>query len=170
MVPKIDPQMSELMFFTVGRHWTFSPRLYQRAAVNFPTAIRWNWTGFGNASYDLHQLFLEDDHPTTDAAAAAVDSVDYEPLATCLIRLVNVDPVARKPAPLPEFFTKIAMKLANPDGERFPLLRPPIEIPDHSYRCRVTVRYDDTDWYSHTNVSSYLGFVLKCASNAAKAG
>jgi len=168
-----DKRLSELIFFTVGRQWTFSSRLYQRAAVNFPIEVHCNWTGVGNASFDHRQVYHEEGHSTTNAvaaAAAAEATVDYEPLATCLTRVVHVDPVIRKPASLPEFFTNIARKLIIPDGERFPSLRPPIEIPDHSYRCRVTVRYDDTDWNSHTNGSSYLGFVLECASNAAKVG
>jgi len=169
----VDKRISEMMWFAVGRHWTFSPRLYERAAINFPMNVHLNWNGVGKSSFDLSQDYYVDGQSaanTEAAAAAAAATQDAEPLATIVFRLVNVDPLTRKPAPLPEFFTSIAKKVMDPDGQRFPSLRAPTSIPDRSYRCRVKVRYDEIDWYFHTNVSAYLGFAFECASKAATAG
>jgi acyl-CoA thioesterase FadM len=159
------------MTYAVGRRWTFSPRFYQRAAVHFPMVVHWSISRIGNSSFDLFQSYYEpyDSQTSMEAASPRTwSSSETRQLATSVSRFVNIDPVTRKPVSLPTDFIKSAIVVS--DSEQFPEFRPPTEIPSGAFSSRIRVRYDDTDAYGHTNVSSYLRFVSECASRAAESG
>lgn len=165
---KTNTEADNLMFFMVGRDWTFSPRLYQQAAFDFPMSMHWTLTGVGNVSVDHQLIYYEDQQPTSSTTPSS--SIARQPLASCVFRLVHVDPVTRKPAPIPEYLLFGFKENVVADGERFPTIRAPSVLPKNSYKCQLRVRYDDMDVLQHTNVSSYLVFAMECASMAAKDG
>jgi len=154
-----------LLIFTVGRHWTFSRRLYQRASVNCPVTMRRTINGVGQSSLDQCFVYLLDDDFRSTTSPTA------EPLATCVHRLVNVDLVTRKSKAFPAAIGDALRAVVVAGGQRFPAFDAKSnKIPDRTFDCRIRVRYDDMDFLFHTNASSYLSFALECATRAAKAG
>jgi len=151
---KYIPGFNSNMF---GRHWQFTPALYSRAAVEFPMAMNTWLGGYGKTSIDLCQSIVE--------------SATGELLASGVFRIVNVDPKTQAAAALPdglrETLSKITLGKAD---KRFPLVKPPTSIPDKSFSCKVTVRYDDMDFYFHSTQGAYLGFARECAAQASTAG
>lgn len=150
-------------FFSILRRWKFSRRLYQRATIGLTMTMRCTISYIGTSSFDLRQTFFEGDDEFDELSAS-------QPLASFVYRVVRVDPITRKAAPLPEAAVSFLSSAFVADGEQFSAhVRPPM-IPDRTYACRIRVRYDDMDYMFHTNVSSYLGFVMECAAQAAKNG
>jgi len=140
-----------------GRHWKFTPALYSRAALDFPMIMRTWSSGFGKTSIDLSQTIHE-------SASGVL-------LASGVFRVVFVDPNTQRSIPLPDRIREtLKSEGSEAGGERFPVIRPPAAIPDRSFSCRVTVRYDDMDFLFHTTQGAYLGFARECAAQASKAG
>lgn len=172
----------KFLLFNVVTQWTLSEKLYQRAAVDFPMMIRHVVINVGSTSYDMQRAYIEmnnstaDDHGDTSASPASSRTEktrQEEPLATYVNRIVNVDIVTRKAAPLPDDLVQdlnlLVGEVAN-DCRISPSVRLPIAAAGKTFRCRVTVRFDDTDFQGHTNTSSYLMYALECAAQAANSG
>jgi acyl-CoA thioesterase FadM len=163
------------LYFTVGRHWEFSSRLYERAAIDFPMKMRWTVSGFGRSSFDHFQTYHEEDQTVTVQdqssllAAESPSSGFNKPLAWCVYRLVFVDPMTQKSTPLPEELVNRLSSVVVPGGERYQTFRPPSTIPHRIFSHRIRVRYDD-EFLGHMNVGSFLRFVLECAARAAESG
>jgi acyl-CoA thioesterase FadM len=159
--------VSRLTLFFVGRMWNFSRRLYQQAAVDYPMSVRCVISRVGGSSYDTQLKYFEGDGADADAGNGPVP----DPLATVVYRVVNVDPEAFKPMPLPKYFVDALTANFAPGGLQFPMLSPPaVAEESKTFRCRIQVRYDDMDMLFHTNHAAYLSFALECATQAAKAG
>jgi acyl-CoA thioesterase FadM len=154
----IDQQLESNFFFLMfGRHWTFQPTLYNRAAVEFPMIFRTRISGVGRSSIDISQT-LEDEADGTELASLA-------------FRLVNIDPVTRGSAvPIPDEIRKEGLKLVSPGSGKFPKIDVPTALVKDTFSCRIRVRYDDMDMLFHTNQGSYLGYALECAARAAESG
>ena len=140
-----------------GRHWKFTPALYSRAALDLPMTMRTWSSGFGKTSIDLSQTIHE-------SASGVL-------LASGVFRIVYVDPNTQRSVPFPDRIREILKSDGGSEagGERFPVIRPPAAIPDRSFSCRVTVRYDDMDFLFHTTQGAYLGFAREGAAQASKA-
>lgn len=140
-----------------GRHWQFTPILYDRAAIDFPMTMKTWLGGFGRTSVDLSQTIEE--------------SATGDLLASGVFRIVNVDPKTQSSIPLPDKLCKWLSKMETTEtGNRFPVIKPPAMIPDQSFSCQVVVRRDDMDFLFHTTQSAYLGFARECAAQASEAG
>ena len=157
------------LYYTIGRHWTFSRELHQRAAIEFPMIARLSVSGFGNTSFDEFQTYQD---ASIDCAASSPDAsaIRGEPLISLVYRVVNVHPEKHVPMKLPDDAMKALSGRLVPGDKRFPAIRPPTVVPSPAFSCRIRVRYADIDAYQHTNTSSYIKFALECAAHAAEAG
>lgn len=170
-----------LLTFNVVSRWTLSEKLYQRAAIDFPMMMQLSTVNIGTTSFDMQQTYIEmssspahDYDGTSVSPASCVDEKPGQdkPLAFRVNRVVIVDIATRKVAPLPNDLVDDLSSLLCEAAEdcRLSFVRPPAAATDKTFKCRVTVRFDDVDFQGHTNTSSYLGFAMECASQAAARG
>jgi hypothetical protein len=127
---KTGTEFDGMLYFLLGRHWNFSERLYERAAVDFPMKMLWRFTAVGNTSIDLSHTYYED-VLTTPGSASAANAVST-PLASCVCRIVHVNPVTRKPEPMPDSSLS-SIKRVITDDQRFSSITPPTSIPAGCY-------------------------------------
>ena len=146
-----------VFFLMFGRHWTFSPVLFGRAAVDLPMIFHSSISRVGRTSIDICQTLQ--------------DEKDKTLLASLAFRIVNIDPEARGAAvPIPQSVLEEARKRTVAGGAQFPRIDPPSSLPQRVFTIQIKVRYDDMDFLFHTNQSSYLEFALECAATAAESG
>lgn len=133
-------------------------------------------TNVGKSSFDMQQTYVEDSTSVTDDtgdSSTSPMSRPQEPLALRDSRVALVDSVTRKAAPLSDDIMEDlrAMVTAPAYGIRLPSsIRPPELLPHRTFKCCITVRFDDTDFQGHTNTSSYMRFALECAAQAVQCG
>jgi acyl-CoA thioesterase FadM len=168
-------ELETAVIFLIRRQWTFSLKLYQRAAVDLPMTVKWTINNVGNTSFDGQYIYIYSlaDKPNTgdstrQASCPATTSDQF--LASSVFRLVHVDAISRRPTPFPPQIEKDLRFCVSANGEKLTALRPPSTIPNGAFSCSVTVRYDDTDFNGHTNTASYIRFALECAAQAAESG
>lgn len=117
-------------------------------------------TGVGTSSVDNIVTLVEDDESTNG----------LEPLASCIYRRVNVDPIKHRPTPFPASIAEVFSSNVVAGGARFPMVQLPSRVPEVNYSCRLPVLHDDMDFLFHANTSAYVKYAMECASRAAAAG
>jgi len=150
----IDKEFSLVKF---GSRYTFSPQLFDRAALDFPMRLRSWLSGVGRTSVDVYRV-LE----TADSERTV--------LLSGVVRFVCMNFVNSTSVPFPDSLKRLLLSASSPVAHRFPSIKVPESAATGSFMTIVRVRYDDMDYNFHTNQACYMLFALECAAEAAAAG
>ena len=141
----------------LGSHYTFSPYLFDHAAIEFPMrACSW-LTTVGRTSIDISRV-LE----TADSQRKV--------LLSGVARYVCMDYVGGIAVPFPDSPQSLLSSASPVTASRFPYTTPPESAAPGSFLTTVRVRYDDMDTNWHSNHASYIAYVMECGAQAAAAG
>lgn len=155
-----ERQMTDkgLTLFLIGSHYTFSPTLFERAAIEFPMRQRSWLTGVGRTSMDIYRVL--------DTA----DNGERTVLLSGVARVVCVDFAKGIAVPFPDAAKQHTSLLPSTASCRFPFVEVPESAPSGSFLTSVKVRYNDIDFNWHSNQASYTAFALEAAAEAAATG
>jgi len=149
-----DKGLTPVLF---GSHYTISPLLFDRAALDFPMR-QYSWcTGVGRTCVDIYRI-LE----TADSQRSV--------LVTGVTRTVCMDFARRISVPFPDCESRRISPTLPPGACRFPFVNVPESAPVGAFSAVIKVRHDDMDFNWHSNQASYTAFALECAAQAAAAG
>ena len=142
----------------IGSYYSFSPQLYEQAALDFPMMQRSWLSGVGHTSADICRV-LE----TADSRRTV--------LLSGVIRMACMDFARGVSVPFPNSVIRPMSSGSPPAANyRFPSVVVPESAPEGSFSTTVKVRYEDVDFHWHSNFASYVAFVLECAAQAVEAG
>lgn len=142
----------------IGSYYSFSPRLFEHAALDFPMTERSWFSGVGRTSVDICRV-LE----TADSQRTV--------LLSGVIRVAFMDFARGVSVPYPSSEKRRLSSGSSPSANcRFRSIDVPESAPDGSFSTTVKVRYEDMDINWHSNFASYIAFVLECAAQAVAAG
>ena len=132
--------------------------LYSSAAVDMPMIVTMHIGNVGKTSMDLVTK-VEDE---TNSCSLLVSRIH---------RVVCVDPVLRKAAPIDEDFrTRFFASMKGSAPQIYPAMDVSWRIPNKHFRSSIRVRYDDMDFLFHTNQGLYFTYASECAAQAASSG
>jgi acyl-CoA thioesterase FadM len=137
-------------------HITVSRHLHDRAAIEYPMKHSYQVANVGRSSFD--------------SKFTVTEQLTGEPLLTCLMRSVAVNIKSKTSVTLPDSLRRELLEEVIPGGDAFPAFYPPASVPEHTFSCRITVRYSDMDRIFHTSSKGYFAIIEECAAQATAAG
>lgn len=141
------------MTFLVTSELRFRKPLYDLSILNKPLLVKVQGGYIGNSSLNaLTRISLE--------------SCNTE-LMTNVNQVVYIDPVTRKPTPLPDWWKE---KYAESARGKSTLRLEKFEKPAETGHMRVQVTWTFTDNYNHTNWTSYARYAIDAAHLCSKQG
>jgi acyl-CoA thioesterase FadM len=143
-------------FALIACHFTVSRQLYDRAAIEFPMKYSYQLSSVGRSSID--------------SKVTVTEQLTGEPLLTCQLRSVAVSTKSQTSMAFADSVRQVLLEKVVPGGDAFPVFHPPSSIPEHTFSCRITVRYSDMDRLFHTSTKGYFAIIEECAAQATAAG
>jgi len=141
----------------LGSQYTFSPQLFDRAALDFPMR-QYSWlTGVGVTSRDIYLVLETEDSQRTVLLSGVTRGVCMD-----FARGISV--------PFPDAEKHRLSSALPPEARCFPYIKVPESVPVESFSTTVKVRYEDVDFNQHSSHTKYTTFALECAALASATG
>ncbi|XP_076449915.1 uncharacterized protein LOC143286171 isoform X2 [Babylonia areolata] len=142
--------------FILGMHYKMIPELWAADFQTlFPYKVSVEICDIGQTSLTLY--------------SEMVNKLNDQTLASCACKIVYVDVVTRRPAPLPDWYVQSYRDVATRQKRPLALSRifPKVPSTAHCYNLRPAA--SDTDTNRHVNQGSYMRFCCDAAQAALRA-